>query len=83
MAIFSIIYVVGIPLGTSALLHCNRKLLHPDEIDPENTALRLKAESFGQVYGSLYEAYDPEYYWFETLSKDSFLLFVFVKSKRV
>merc|ERR1712166_1585060 len=67
MAFFSIIYVVGIPLGTSALLHCNRKLLHPDEIDPENTALRLKAESFGQVYGSLYEAYDPEYYWFETL----------------
>ena len=77
MAFFSIIYVVGIPLGTSVLLHCNRKLLHPDEIDPENTALRLKAESFGQVYGSLYEAYDPEYYWFETLSKwCSFLLFV-------
>jgi len=79
MAFFSVIYVVGIPLGTSALLHCNRRLLHPDEIDPENTALRLKAESFGKVYGSLYEAYDPEYYWFETLSKDSFLLFVFVK----
>ena len=29
--------------------------------------LKAKAESFGKVYGSLYEAYDPEYYWFETL----------------
>ena len=67
MAVFSVVYVVGIPLGTSALLHCNRKLLHPEQIDSKNVVLKAKAESFGKVYGSLYEAYDPEYYWFETL----------------
>jgi hypothetical protein len=67
MAVFSVVYVVGIPLGTSALLHCNRKLLHSEQIDSKNVVLKAKAESFGKVYGSLYEAYDPEYYWFETL----------------
>jgi hypothetical protein len=67
MAVFSVIYVVGIPLGTGVLLHLNRTLLYPENIDAKNVVLMLKAESFGKVYGSLYEAYDQEYYWFETL----------------
>jgi hypothetical protein len=68
MAVFSVVYVAGIPLGSTLLLFWNRtliKLSHEEEtFDP---VLLEKRTRFQSVFGALYSAYDPGYWFFESI----------------
>ena len=69
MAIFSLVYVVGIPLGSTLVLFCNRRLMRLDN-EVEHTAdpvLLEKASRFHSVFGALYNAYEPHFWYFESL----------------
>jgi len=65
MVIFTIVYVIGIPLGSLAVLRYNKHLLSiPHDSSSE---LREKSEKFASIYGALYNAYEPHYWWFEAI----------------
>ena len=54
-----LLYVIGVPLAVFVLLWRNRVHLF-DKASPLHQAVRYKL-------GSLYEMYENEYYWFETV----------------
>jgi len=57
------VYVIGIPLGSVLILYMNKRLLFPAEDADEE--LQYKAATFAQIYGALFLAYDPKYWYFE------------------
>ena len=65
MLVFAGVYVIGIPLGTIVILFCNKKLLAVN--DDASPALQKKSEDFVAVFGALYDAYEPRYWWFEAI----------------
>jgi hypothetical protein len=69
MAIFSLVYVVGIPLGSTMVLFCNRRLMRLDnKVEHTSDAELLeKASRFHSVFGALYNAYEPHFWYFESL----------------
>jgi len=67
MGFFACVYVVGIPAGLTLILYLNRHLLHSDDIDEKKEKLIKKSKSFEKIYGSLYEAYEKDYWWFESV----------------
>jgi hypothetical protein len=69
MAIFSLVYVVGIPLGSTLVLFCNRRLMRLDNEAEQtsDTVLLEKASHFRSVFGALYNAYEPHFWYFESL----------------
>ena len=65
MFLFAWVYVVGIPLGSILILFRNKKLLAvSDNTSPE---LQKKSQDFANVFGALYDAYEPRYWWFEAI----------------
>ena len=69
MSICALVYVVGIPMGSALLLFYNRKSIR---FDDGNQMLILpamleKRKAFQSVFGALYNAYDPEYWYFESI----------------
>ena len=70
MAIFALVYVVGIPLGSTMVLFCNRGLMRLGDEAEHSTAdavLVDKARRFHSVFGALYNAYEPHFWYFESL----------------
>jgi uncharacterized membrane protein len=70
MAVFALVYVVGIPLGSTLVLFCNRRLMRLDneaEQTSSDTVLLDKASRFHSVFGALYNAYEPHFWYFESL----------------
>jgi hypothetical protein len=67
MILFTLLYVLGIPLGSTLLLYCNRHKFIAHKIDRTNEKSIKKSEFFIAVFGSLFEAYEEKYYWFETV----------------
>ena len=65
MLVFAGVYVIGIPLGSILILFCNKKLLAVG--DDASPALQKKSEAFAKVFGALYDAYEPRYWWFEAI----------------
>ena len=65
MFMFAGVYVIGIPLGSMLILFWNKKLLAVG--DDASRALRKKSEAFAKVFGALYDAYSPRYWWFEAV----------------
>jgi len=65
MLVFAGVYVIGIPLGTIVILFCNKKLLAVS--DDASPTLQKKSEDFVAVFGALYDAYEPRYWWFEAI----------------
>ena len=55
----TIVYVLGIPLGIAGFLYVNKKWLFGGDTP--------RAKSFQDIYGSLYEAYEPSYWYFESV----------------
>jgi hypothetical protein len=52
-------------LGSIVILFCNKKLLVVG--DDASPALQEKSEDFANVFGALYDAYEPRYWWFEAI----------------
>jgi hypothetical protein len=67
MIIFTLLYVLGIPLGSTVLLYRNRHKFIAHKIDQTNEKSIKKSDFFIAVFGSLFEAYEEKYYWFETV----------------
>ena len=67
MIIFTLLYVLGIPLGSTLLLYRNRHQFIAHKIDQTNEKSIKKSDFFIAVFGSLFEAYEEKYYWFETV----------------
>jgi hypothetical protein len=65
MFVFAFVYVVGIPLGTILILYWNKKLLVVG--DDASLALQKKSQDFASVFGALYDAYEPRFWWFEAI----------------
>ena len=57
------VYVIGIPLGSVLILYMNKCLLFPAEDADEE--LSTKSATFAEIYGALYLAYEPKYWYFE------------------
>ena len=67
MVVCGLIYVVGIPMGSVLFLFCNKKLLSIDEENALPILQQEEASRFAVIYGSLYDAYEPKYWWFEAV----------------
>ena len=65
MFVFAFVYVIGIPLGSVLILFRNKKLLAVG--DDASPALQKKSEDFADVFGALYDAYEPRFWWFEAV----------------
>merc|ERR1711865_522538 len=65
MLVFAGVYVIGIPLGSTLISFCNKKLLAVG--DDASPALQKKSEAFANVFGALYDAYEPRFWWFEAV----------------
>ena len=59
------VYVIGIPLFSVLILHRNKQLLAVEDDAPES--LQLKASNFAEVYGAIFEGYQKEYWYFESI----------------
>ena len=59
MAPAMIIYVLGIPLGIAGFLRLNKKKLFGNDTP--------QAKQFQDIYGGLYDAYEPPYWYFESV----------------
>ena len=62
-------YVIGIPLGSVLILYVNKHLLFPNEDtsskDDDELQRSNKATIFAEIYGALFVAYEPKYWFFE------------------
>ena len=58
MIFFAIVYVFGIPIGSTLVLHCNRKKLFSES---------ESGKTFRAMFSSIYEAYEPKYWYFESI----------------
>ena len=65
MLVFAGVYVIGIPLGSILVLFWNKKLLAVS--NDASPALQKKSKDFTNVFGALYHAYEPRYWWFEAV----------------
>ena len=54
-----IVYVLGIPLGIAGFLFANKKWLFGGDTP--------RAAAFQDIYGGLYSAYEPSYWYFESV----------------
>jgi hypothetical protein len=58
------LFVLGIPIGSTLVLYFHKKLHRVDETaSPE---LQARGKRFETIYGALYDAYEPKYWWFES-----------------
>ena len=66
MVVCMFVYVLGIPLISTLVLYCNKKLMSiPADVD--DPQLLLRGEKFSKVFGALYDAYEPRFWWFEAV----------------
>ena len=56
MLVCLVVYVIGIPIASTVVLRCKRSKL----FDKNDSTVR-------DVYGSLYEAYEPQFWYFESI----------------
>ena len=56
-------FVIGIPVISTLILYWNKKLLFPS--DDANEEIHRRSKIFENIFGDLYIAYEPSYWYFE------------------
>jgi len=59
------LFVLGIPIGSTLVLYFHRELHRVDD-ETASPELQVRGKRFETIYGALYDAYEPKYWWFES-----------------